>query len=119
MKDNKKFGAGGEGQATAYLVKNGYKILHRNFTCHCGEIDIIASKKGVIAFIEVKARLSDNYGTPAEAVTSTKKHKISLTAVAYIKMRKLYDNDISFDIIEVFHDNINHIENAFESTIRW
>jgi len=118
MRDNRRFGAGGEGYAAAYLQKAGYEILAENFTCVYGEIDIIARKGGVIAFIEVKARLSDKYGRPAEAVTRKKQHHISMAAASYIKANKLFVPDIRFDVIEVFVGEINHIEDAFYSTMK-
>ena len=43
-----------------YLIKNGFDILHRNYRCKLGEIDIIAKKDDIIRFIEVKFRGSDS-----------------------------------------------------------
>ena len=45
-----------------YLIKNGFDILHRNYRCKLGEIDIIAKKDDIIRFIEVKFRGSGSYG---------------------------------------------------------
>lgn len=70
---NKRLGAKGEAQARSYLRLHGWKILKKNFKSPFGEIDIIARKGEVIAFIEVKTRLTDNFGAPSQAVTNSGK----------------------------------------------
>ena len=50
-----KVGEIGEKIAEVFLVKHGFIILERNFTCKAGEIDIICQKSGKIHFVEVKA----------------------------------------------------------------
>ena len=104
----------GEDAVTEYLENNGYKILERNFHSRWGEIDIIAQKDGLIAFVEVKTRKNVNYGTPAEFVTSQKMKKIIKTAVIYLENT---DCEMRFDVAEVYFNNgkceINYIENAF------
>ena len=55
--NNKRIGTLGEELAGIMLQEKGYKILAKNFRCRYGEIDIIASKNGVLAFVEVKTRL--------------------------------------------------------------
>ena len=113
-KHNKNLGRKGEKQACAYLKRLGWKILERNWKNPYGEVDIIAEKDGVCAFIEVKTRLSDKYGAPSEAVTNSRKLKYIRGANCYF-----YGNDpdctVRFDIIEIFRGEINHIENAFGS----
>lgn len=110
--NNRKLGRYGERRACRYLRKNGYKILERNYKNPFGEVDIIARKGEVIAFTEVKARLSDAYGAPSEAVGRERQRR-------YIRAAQYYCSDcvtdvvIRFDIIEVYKGCINHIENAF------
>ena len=64
----KKTGDRGEDYTAAYLKKNGYKILSRNYRKSYGEIDIIASKGKTICFVEVKTRHSGTLSQPYEAV---------------------------------------------------
>ena len=54
--------------STDYLKKKGYKILETNYKNNVGEIDIIAKDKDYIVFIEVKARMSQAFGHPFEAI---------------------------------------------------
>lgn len=110
-------GKSGEAAAAKYLKKNGYKILARNYRKTYGEIDIVAQKSENVAFIEVKTRKSDAFGTPAEFVTVQKQKKLIKAAYTYIQEHKL-DAEFTFDIVEVYTDGkkikeINHIKNAF------
>ena len=52
-----KLGRHGENQVLKYLLKNGYSVWHRNWTCWAGELDIVASKEKTLAFIEVRTRV--------------------------------------------------------------
>ena len=113
----KDIGDIGECAAAKFLKKNGYKILRRNYRKPYGEIDIIAQKGENIAFVEVKTRKSDSYGTPSEFVTLSKQRKLKKTAYTYIQENDL-EAEFTFDIIEVYLkrqkiENINHIVNAF------
>ena len=110
---NKVVGSKGEMEAKKFLQKNKYKILEMNYTCKLGEIDIVAKDKDVIVFVEVKARSSLQYGTPAEAVTPYKQNKIRAVAKYYLMVQDAFDSDVRFDVIEVNDDVINHIQNAF------
>jgi len=74
----------GEDLAASFLIKEGYKVLERNFRCAIGEIDIVALDKGTLTFVEVKTRSSGKFGLPEEAVTRRKQHQISKAAQFYI-----------------------------------
>jgi putative endonuclease len=61
-----------ETAARVYLEMRGFKIIEQNWRRPRAEIDIIASKDGVIHFIEVKYRFNDEQGGGLEAITPTK-----------------------------------------------
>ena len=109
---NIKLGKKGEKIARRYLKKQGWKIVEKNFKTPMGEIDIIARKGDVCAFVEVKTRLSDIFGLPSEAVTEARKAKY-VAGARYYFVGKLLECTVRFDIIEVFKGYVNHIENAF------
>lgn len=106
-------GAVGEFDACKYLENKKYKILEQNYKNRLGEIDIIASYKNAIIFIEVKKRSTLAFGRPSEAVDARKQQKIRKTATLYLIQHKLMDSACRFDVIEVLDKEINHIENAF------
>ena len=100
----RKLGIYGEELACKYLQAKGYVILERNFRCRrFGEIDIVASKAGVLSFIEVKTRASLRYGMPAEAVTLAKQRKIYRVAQYYLQCEGLTSRIpmLSFDVVEI------------------
>ncbi len=103
----------GELKAQKYLEKKGYKIVEVNFKNQLGEIDIIASRKKKLFFVEVKSRETLQYGRPSEAVDFRKRQKIRNVAMSYLKMKGLQEKECQFDVIEILGDDINHIENAF------
>ena len=115
----KAIGDTGEEYAVEYLKKHKYKILSRNYRKRFGEIDIIAEKKGTVAFVEVKTRHENPLTKPFEAVDARKQKKIYKTSIAYI-----YENNLNcqyrFDVCEVYVNRntlklieINYFENAF------
>jgi putative endonuclease len=116
MGNNIKKGSLGEEIASKYLISEGYKIMDRNYRTKIGEIDIIAIKFDILAFVEVKSRTNTNYGYPYEAVNWKKQEKIMKSSLIYLKQKGLNNYQIRYDIIEVFlygETKINHIENAF------
>lgn len=118
MAKNIEIGRFGEKTASIYLKKNGYLILDNNFRCNLGEVDIIARHRDTIVFIEVKTRKSNLYGTPAQAVNRSKQNKIIKTALYYLKINNKFNDNIRFDIVEVWHKDyklldVNIIQNAF------
>lgn len=111
-------GKKGEETAVGLLKDNGYKILLRNYKTKLGEIDIIASDKGTICFIEVKTRQSDRFGLPSEAISSSKQRQISKAALAFLKERNLLDKKARFDVVSILYSKnmprLDLIKNAFE-----
>ena len=111
-------GKSGEEIASIYLEKEGYIILERNFSCHQGEIDIIAKDKDEIVFIEVKTRTDISYGEASEAVTNTKKRHLINSIKYYIYKQKLENQPIRIDVAEVYINKgkvkVNYIKQAIE-----
>lgn len=116
---NQLLGQYGEDKASDYLETHNYKIIERNFRCRQGEIDIIAKdlSKNELVFVEVKTRLSFNYGRPSQAVTSIKQRHILNVAKYYLYKNSINDTFVRFDLIEVFvkefEFRINHIKQIF------
>lgn len=109
----KLYGREGEKKAVRYLKKHGYVVLERNYRARFGEIDIVARDGNVLAFIEVKRRRNDAFGTPAEAVDAHKQKRYVLAAREYLQRTDSEDCECRFDVIEVTVEGINHIKDAF------
>lgn len=108
----------GEQLACKYYLQNKFEISAVNYKTRLGEIDIIAKKKNLVVFIEVKTRSETSYVSPKEAVTYSKQQKIKSTALIYIDKNNLGDCEVRFDVAEVFlnksQTKLNIIENAFQ-----
>ncbi len=122
-KDKAVKGRLGEDFTSEYLVKNGYIIIKRNYRKPCGEIDIIASKGDVLAFVEVKTRKYGSLVSGVEAVGYKKKGRIIATADCFLAE---YGTDklLRYDIAEVTVSSGNAVrvidfqyyEDAFDTT---
>lgn len=107
--------------AAAFLSKNGYIILERNYSTPCGEIDIILTIEDVLVFVEVKARWGRCCGLPQEAVTLRKQRQILRTAQWYLQKKGWLDREMRFDVVAINflkdgYPDIEHISWAFDST---
>ena len=103
-----------EQKAAAYLQKQGWKVLEWNYRCPLGEIDLIARKENILAFIEVKYRQSGLFGTPFSAVDARKQRKIYQTARWYLSEKQVSPRQICrFDVIGFSGEKLEHLEDAF------
>lgn len=114
-----ELGRFGETKAAEWLTRNGYRILARNFRTRLGEIDIIASKAGFLAFVEVKLRKNADFGCAREFVDVRKQRKIICAAQLWLQWHPCRLQP-RFDVIEVYAPfgmegevEIHHWENAF------
>ncbi len=94
--------------ALTFLQKNQFSLLHQNYYCRFGEIDIIAQQQQLIIFVEVRYRKNNWYGNAVESVTRAKQQKITLTARHYIQDHLPTDQnfDFRFDVIALSTLNI-------------
>jgi putative endonuclease len=109
----------GEEHAARYLTSRGYRVLERNYRTSRGEVDIIAEHGDTLVFVEVKARSSDEFGEPREAVTTWKQRRIARAAAAYLSAKERRERATRFDVVEVSItpqgrvEKIDVIEGAF------
>ena len=76
------FGLRGEALAAWCLRLKGYRVLARRSKHHVGEIDLIARRGSILAFVEVKARV--DAGAAIEAITHNQRRRIERAAQAYM-----------------------------------
>ena len=110
-----KVGTEYETMAARYLCTHDYTILARNYRTPFGEVDLIAQKDGVLVYVEVKYRSSNDYGDPLEAVDRRKQRQICKVAnYHYAGYAAGQEMDCRFDVIGIYGDgSIRHIPNAF------
>ena len=113
-------GKRGEELARDFLKKRGFRILETNYRCPEGEIDIISRHKDCLVFTEVRTKTSQQFGSPEESITYTKKRRIIATARHYLQNHgdKLPPWRIDFIAIELDRkgkpSRIELIENAVD-----
>ena len=121
MGKNNLTGRWGEALAAEYLRRQGYRILACNYRCRFGEIDLIASYRNYLVFVEVKLRKSDKFAEAKEFVDRKKQERILTTAAFYMQGVSSHLQP-RFDVIEIYAPEgietkkpiINHLESAFE-----
>ena len=113
-------GQWGEEQVAEKLRREGWTVVARNFRCRMGELDIVAENKSFLAFVEVKLRKDDRFGSACEAVTPSKQRKLRAAAQYYL-MSHSTRLQPRFDVAEVYAPQgvrtqmptIYYIEDAF------
>jgi putative endonuclease len=108
-------GLSAESRAAAYLVAKGYRIAARRFRTPFGEVDIVARRRGVLIFVEVKAR--STLDAAAESLLVRQQRRIADAAAFWLSLNP-HDvgSDIRFDAVLVAPGKIpRHIQAAFEA----
>ena len=113
-------GQWGEEQVAEKLRRDGWTIVARNFRCRMGELDLVAENEIFLAFVEVKLRKDDRFGSACEAVTPSKQRKLRAAAQYYL-MSHPTRLQPRFDVAEVYAPQgvrtetptIYYIDNAF------
>ena len=98
-------GISGEDLACAELQRRGYAIVERRYRTRFGEIDIIAKDGGTLVFVEVKARMTQEFGGAAAAMTGWKQRRIARMAADYLARRHLIDCPCRFDVVAIDFDD--------------
>ncbi len=97
-----RLGTRGEKLAARYLRRHGFKILYRNFRGRRGgEIDLVCRERDVLVFVEVKTRTREDFGRPLDAVNRAKQRRLSLGALAWLRLLGNPDILFRFDVVEI------------------
>ena len=119
LTDQEVLGKWGERRCEQFLKKKGLKLLVHNFSCNCGEIDLImVDSDGSIVFVEVKTRVNESFGPTESVVTTAKQARLSRTARYFLTTNHIDNRPFRFDVVIIILDGrrkerIRHYENAF------
>lgn len=97
----KQIGNLAEDIASSYLIKQGHKIIDRNWKTKLCEIDIVSKKDSVIYFTEVKYRKKSDQGGGLSAITPTKLRQMKFATELYIVSNKISDIDLRLAVISL------------------
>ncbi len=91
----------GEELAVRHVEADGFVVLERNWRCDIGEVDIVARDGDVLVVCEVKTRSSLAYGSPFEAVTQRKLHRLERLGIRWMRERGVRPRSMRVDVISV------------------
>ena len=116
-KQTMEFGLQGERVAEKWLQSRGWKVLQRRYRSGHRDIDLIAQRDELVAFVEVKARMGSEFGDPVEAVNWKKRNELVRSAFTWIDRHGRPGEVYRFDVIGVLvageRVRVRHVENAF------
>lgn len=111
------FGQLGERIAARWLEAHGWRIVDRRFRNGRRDIDLVAARADLVAFVEVKARRGEAFGDPVEAVHWRKRRELSRSATVWVARHGRPEESYRFDVIGILvadgRVRVRHIEDAF------
>jgi putative endonuclease len=115
-------GQRGERVAEKWLAVHGWQIVERRFRNGRRDIDLVATREErdanrTVAFVEVKTRVSDDFGGPVSAVNWRKQRELTRSAKVWMSRFEKPGDTFRFDVIGVILESekvrVQHVENAF------
>jgi putative endonuclease len=107
-------GADAERRARRYYRLRGYRVLGENVWAGGNELDLIVRRGRRLVFCEVKAKLGERFGEPAEMVDAEKQRRLRRAAEAWlVRHPELAALEVRFDVVAVSPGGIQRIVIAF------
>lgn len=118
MAESHRLGITGEELAARHLVRNGWRVVARNWRFGHKEIDLIARRGRTVAFVEVKTRARLRWGHPLLAIDVRKRAEIERVARVWIARHGRRSDEFRFDAIAIYRDDggrvrLEHVEDAW------
>ncbi|MGQ0764134.1 MAG: YraN family protein [Gemmatimonadota bacterium] len=117
MSEAYDLGITGEKVAERFLLSRGWQIIQRRYRSGHRDIDLVASRRGTVAFVEVKTRSGAHFGGPLESVNWAKQRELRRSAFTWIDRHGRLGEQYRFDVVGVLIDRervrVRHVENAF------
>ncbi len=106
-------GCNAELYAAGLLKRCGYDVIEHRYRLHHHDIDLVARKGSLVVFVEVRYRLNNTFGTPAESVTYRKQADLTRTARAWMARNARPGDFARFDVIGIQGDRVEWLQSAF------
>ncbi|MGV3623832.1 MAG: YraN family protein [Archangium sp.] len=117
--DKRSSGDAAEQLVVEHLERDGWVIRDRNVVYARGELDVVAEKGELLAFIEVRMRASSVWGDPSATVSLGKQRKVVRAAMEYVQQHRLHMRVMRFDVASVVgrgrDGSVEIIADAFEA----
>jgi putative endonuclease len=95
------------------LKAQGYQVLEHRYRYHRHDVDLVARRGSVVAFVEVKTRSGFSHGSPLEAVTRRKRLDLARAAAAWLQRHGRPGDAARFDVVAVDGDRVEWLQSAF------
>jgi putative endonuclease len=96
-----------------WYARQGFAVIARNWTVRGGELDVVARRGNLIVVCEVKARSTDAWGSPWEAMTPLKQQRVRRTGHAFVRTLGERGLRVRFDVAAVTGTRLEVLEDAF------
>lgn len=103
----REIGRLGEELAAAYLLRQGYQLVERNYHTRYGELDLICRQGDQLVFVEVRTRTGTSYGTPEESITRRKLRTLRTLVSVYLSQHPGMSHSLRIDAIAILLDREN------------
>ncbi|MCG8591817.1 MAG: YraN family protein [Proteobacteria bacterium] len=122
--DRRALGSEGEKRAARFLARRGYRIVARNVRAGGVELDLVAAKRDLLVFVEVKTRRSERYGSAAAGLGAAQRRRLLRGAHAYLVRQTERPARIRFDVIACTLEararwRVRHWPGAFDASEEW
>ena len=94
-------GKRGEALACVWAERRGWRVVDRNWRGPGGELDLIAWDGMTLVVVEVKTRSPLSFGSPFEAITATKLHRLRSLAGSWLADHEVRADHVRIDVVGV------------------
>ncbi len=114
-------GKAAEELARLHLQQQGLKLLAQNWSCRCGELDLVMLDGDTVVFVEVRYRRHSAWGGAVESVDARKREKLTKAAMYFLQRESRWAKQpCRFDVIAITAEGnstplLNWIQNAFDT----
>lgn len=103
----------GEERALTYLIAQGLTLVQANYSCKCGEIDLILRDGAALVFVEVRQRASATHGGAAASITPAKIARVVRAAQTYL-LRFARMPPCRIDVVAIDGDRLDWLRDAVQ-----
>ncbi len=116
-KQRQALGLLGERIAWRWLRREGWQLVAHRFRSGHRDVDLIMRRENVVAFVEVKARRGDGFGSPIDAVHARKRRELGRSATVWVDRFGYEGLSYRFDVIGILISGqsvrVRHVPDAF------
>ena len=102
-----------ERRAAQWYSQHGFTVIAMNWTMRGGELDVVARRENLVVVCEVKARATNAFGSPLEAMTPVKQQRVRRAGYAFVRTLNESGLTVRFDVASVLGTTIEIFEDAF------